>query len=119
MYLVVKHEFSSCIWFVQVIQIVQHGWIGKHKVHDFMTKQSTELGNNLKKKKNMIHAQENLRRPQRILENPRWSQETPENPRETQRNPEKPRETQRNPKNPDNTESPQELERTLQNPVEL
>ena len=71
MYLVVKHKFSSCIWFVQVIQIVQHGWIGKHKVHDFMTKQSTELGNNLKKKKNMIHAQENLRKPQRILENPR------------------------------------------------
>ena len=70
-YLVVKHKFSSCIWFVQVIQIVQHGWIGKHKVHDFMTKQSTELGNNLKEKKNMIYAQENLKKPQRILENPR------------------------------------------------
>ena len=36
-----------------------------------MTKQSTELGNNLKEKKNMIYAQENLKKPQRILENPR------------------------------------------------
>ena len=60
-----------------------------------MTKQSTELGNNLKKKKNVIHAQENLRKPQRILKNPRQSQKTPENPRKPKKTPVNPREPKR------------------------
>ena len=42
-YLVVKDKFASCVVFVQKVQIVQHGWIGKHEVHNLMAKQSTQL----------------------------------------------------------------------------
>ena len=53
-YLIVKDEFASSVVLVQEVQVIQHGWVWKHEVHDLMAEETAELSHNLETKPGLI-----------------------------------------------------------------
>ena len=48
-YLVVKDEFPSGVILIEEVQVVQHGWIWEHEIHDFMSEEPAKLSHNLQR----------------------------------------------------------------------
>lgn len=51
--LIVEHQLSGRVRFVEEVEVVQHRRVREHEVHDLMTKQSAQLSHDLNMLQNM------------------------------------------------------------------
>ncbi len=47
MYLIVEHQLSGGVGLVEEVEVVEHGGVREHEVHDLVTKEATQLSHNL------------------------------------------------------------------------